>query len=90
MVSLQEAGLRHSAYYKDVLRTTNELYKQGGESIRRGLSLFDQEWANIKMGQAWSAMHAAENAEAAQLCNIYPGAGIYCLNLRQNPHEQIS
>ena len=49
------ARLRHAQHYEQVLRSAKELYLQGGESILRGLALFDAEWANIQAGQAWAA-----------------------------------
>ena len=96
------AGHRHAAHYASVLRAAKELYKQGGESITRGLALFDLEWPNIQAGQAWSAAHSASplsetategrtegGPTAAQLCSDYPDAGLYCLNLRLHPREWI-
>jgi len=80
---------RHAAHYEGVLRAANELYMQGGESILRGLGLFDLEWGNIQAGQAWAAGHAGEDDEAARLCCDYPGAGPYCLNLRQHSRDWI-
>jgi tetratricopeptide (TPR) repeat protein len=83
------AQRHHAAYYEAVLRAAGELYLQGGESIERGLALFDLEWASVQAGQAWAAEHAQENETAAHLCNVYPDAGTYCLNLRQQPREWI-
>jgi hypothetical protein len=39
---------RFATHYKEVLAATKELYKQGGESLLRGLALFDLEWATFK------------------------------------------
>ena len=80
---------RHATHYETVLRAADALYKQGDESIEAGLALFDLEWPNVQTGQAWAARHAHEDEEAAHLCNDYPDAGLYCLNLRQHPHEWI-
>jgi len=80
---------RHAAHYKNVAAAANELYMQGGESITRGLGLFDLEWGNIEVGQAWAAGHAGEDDAAARLCCDYPKVGWYCLELRQHPREKI-
>jgi tetratricopeptide (TPR) repeat protein len=83
------AGLRHSTYYLAVLDSADKLYLEGGESLMRGLTLFDLEWGNIQTGQAWAADHAPAQDEAARVCSSYPDAGVYCLALRQHPREQI-
>lgn len=72
MPGLREAQLRHATYYEDVLHSADDLYKRGGESIKLGLALFEQEWANVQTGQAWAAAQAMEDGEAAQLCNLLP------------------
>ena len=83
-----EAGLRHAAHYESVLRAARKLYMQGGESITRGLGLFDLEWGNIQAGQAWAAGHAGEDDAAARLCSAYPNWP-YLLDLRLHPRERI-
>jgi len=84
------AQTRHAEYYKNVLIATSELYLQGGEAFMQGLGLFDLEWINISAGQAWATQNAPQDDYAAQLCNDYPNAGAYVLNLRLHPHERIS
>jgi len=81
---------QHAAHYLQVLSAAQELYKQGGNDVLAGLTLFDKEWANIRAGQAWAAAHAGEDDGAATLCAAYPSAGIYCLVLRLHPREQIA
>jgi len=80
---------RHATHYKTVLRAAKEFYKQGGEVLMRGLALFDLEWINIRVGQAWAEAHAEEDDAAAQLCNDYASAGTHLLMLRQQPRERI-
>jgi tetratricopeptide (TPR) repeat protein len=83
------AQRRQAGHYKDILAATDGLYLQGGESLKKGLTLFDLEWGNIQAGQAWATAHASEDKTAAQLCSQYPGAGAYCLELRLHPREHI-
>jgi tetratricopeptide (TPR) repeat protein len=83
------AQLRHARHYKDVLAAAEGLYLQGGESLKKGLALFDMEWGNIQAGQAWAAAHATEDQAAARLCSQYPGFGIHCLSLRLHPRDDI-
>jgi len=80
---------RHSAYFKTVLASADDLYLQGGESLTRGLALFDLEWRNIEEGHAWAEMLAQQDEEAARLCVEYPIAGAYTLELRLHPRERI-
>jgi tetratricopeptide (TPR) repeat protein len=83
------AARRHAAYYMGVLAAAEDFFLKGGEAIKPGLALYDLETPNIKAGQAWAAQHAANDDEAARLCSGYPGAGAYCLALRQHPRERI-
>jgi tetratricopeptide (TPR) repeat protein len=83
------AEQRHAGYYEGVLRAADELYMQGGESIMRGLRLFDLEWGNIQVGQARAAMHIGEDDQAARLCSGYPKVGAHLLSLRQHPRGRI-
>ena len=81
---------RFATHYKDVLAAANELYLEGGESLLRGLALFDLEWGNIQAGHAWVAAQAdAADADVARLGMTYPDAGVYVLDLRQHSRERI-
>ncbi|MCI0723784.1 MAG: tetratricopeptide repeat protein, partial [Acidobacteria bacterium] len=80
---------RHSAHYQSVLAAVKALYLKGGDEIIRGLELFDQEWTNIRAGQASAVARAGEDEAAARLCIDYPDSGASVLSLRQHPHEQI-
>jgi tetratricopeptide (TPR) repeat protein len=80
---------RHAAHYGRFLREANELYRQGGDTLLRGLALCDQELDNIRAGQAWAAEGAARDDNAARWCSEYPNAGAYCLDLRLHPREQV-
>jgi tetratricopeptide (TPR) repeat protein len=82
---------RLATHYKNVLAAAKELYKEGGESLLRGLALFDLEWGNIQAGHAWVAAQAdPADADVARLGMTYPDAGVYVLYLRQHSRERIS
>ena len=83
------AARSNAAHYGAVLAAAENLYLNGGESIARGLALFDLERGNIQAGQAWAAAHAAKEREAAKLCSAYPAIGANVLSLRQHPRERI-
>ena len=83
------ARQRFAQHYCAVLGSCNSLYLEGGESVRRGLALFDREWENVRTGQAWAEVGAETDPVAGQLCLEYPNSGIYVLLLRQHPREQI-
>ena len=81
---------RFATHYRDVLAAANELYLKGGESLLRGLALFDLEWGNIQAGHAWVAAQVdAADADVARLGMTYPNAGAYVLSLRQHSRERI-
>ena len=85
----EQAGSLHAAYYLQILSTADDLYLKGNEAITEGLSLFDNERVNIEAGQEWAAARFADDGQAAHLCNGYPNAGTYVLNLRQHPRAFI-
>jgi len=88
----QRAALsrRLASYYKDLLSAAEDLYLQGGESILAGLALFDREEANILAGQAWAAKSMGIDPSAAEICMRYPDAGVYVLDLRLHPRQEIA
>lgn len=81
--------MRHAAHYLSVLEECDEFYLHGGETIKTGLALFDVELRNIEAGQKWASEQSGAGETAARLCNAYPGVGVYVLNLRQHPRENI-
>lgn len=81
---------RFATHYKDVLAVTGELYMEGGESLLRGLALFDLEYGNIQAGHARVAAQVdATDEESTRLAITYPMAGVDVLNLRQHSLERI-
>ena len=81
---------RFATHYRDVLNAAKKLYMKGGESLLRGLALFDLEWGNIQAGHALVAEQSdAADADMAQLGITYPNAGAYLLLLRQHSRERI-
>ena len=83
------ARQRFSAHYQSVLHEADALYEQGGEFLKQGLDLVDLEWSNIQTGQVWATTHVDGARAACELCNSYPDAGKYVLELRQHPRERI-
>lgn len=93
---------RHAVYYRDILKSADDLYKKGKENVLTGLRLFDLEWINIQAGWSWvesmaiqanklMASETSDDKELAQrLCISYlTDAGDYVLSLRPHPHDQI-
>lgn len=79
----------HAAHYQSVLHEADALYEQGGEFLKQGLDLVDLEWQNIQTAQTWAATQFEYNRMACDLCNSFPDAGKYVLDLRQHPRERI-
>jgi tetratricopeptide (TPR) repeat protein len=84
-----EARLRHAEHYAEVLAAADDLYLEGGQSVLKGLQLYDLEWDNVEAGQKWAAEWAEADETAARLCSRYPEIGVYCLDLRQPKRERI-
>ncbi|MEW6737726.1 MAG: tetratricopeptide repeat protein, partial [Acidobacteriota bacterium] len=80
---------RHAQYYLNILQQIDLLYQQDSTLVSLGLSRFDIEWVNIRVGQAWAMTNAASDDIAAQLCSKYPNAGAYILNLRLHQQDWI-
>ena len=58
---------RHSAHYLAVLQSANDFYREGGQSMMRGLALYDLELRNVQAGQAWAAANAAEGERRSEI-----------------------
>lgn len=84
------ASRRHANRYGAVLATADATYRKGGQSIARGLALFDLEWRNIQTGQTWTALNSEHDREAATLCSGYSNWGSAILGLRQHPPDRPS
>ncbi|MEP7009498.1 MAG: tetratricopeptide repeat protein [Acidobacteriota bacterium] len=79
-------GLRHAAYFCEVLRQASYLHQK---DIKEGLALFDLEAHQIRAGQAWAAANFEVREEASRLASEYPVAGRQLLPLRLLPRELI-
>ncbi len=84
-----QAEQRHAEHYRNVLSASDYQYMQGGENVSTGLALFDKEWSNIQAGWAWAIGNQQASDAAVSLCNSYPDAGSYVLDLRLHPQEKI-
>ena len=82
------AQQRHARHYQELLRNSRDLYLQGGESLSKGLALFDADWINMREGQKWTATNTAKSDEIANICSNFAGAGSI-LGLRLRPLENI-
>jgi tetratricopeptide (TPR) repeat protein len=94
---LADAQQKHAKYYSKVLSQADNLYEKGGTNVLAGLKLFDREWANIKVGQAWvknmiqttSKLKKSDLKSILQLASSCAGDGVYVLDLRLHPREKI-
>ncbi|MBI3241652.1 MAG: tetratricopeptide repeat protein, partial [Chloroflexi bacterium] len=85
-----EAQKRHATHYKAVLGAANEIYKQGDDSLMRGLALFDLERQNIERGQMWAERFAEIDDVATAICSEYDVVGTSILGMRQIPQVRIN
>jgi tetratricopeptide (TPR) repeat protein/predicted phosphodiesterase len=94
---LADAQQKHAKYYSKVLSQAEKLYDKGGMNLLAGLKLFDREWANIKIGQAWvknmiqshKILKKNDLKSVLQLASSYAGVGSYVFNLRLHPRDRI-
>ncbi|HET6979280.1 MAG TPA: tetratricopeptide repeat protein [Pyrinomonadaceae bacterium] len=81
---------RFATHFMDVLTAADKLYLEGGNSLLRGLTLFDLEWSNIQAGHAWVAAQSDTiDVDVVPLGMHYPHAGANVLDLRQHSRERI-
>jgi len=85
----EAAQSRHAEYFLELLRTADDLYREGGGSLDLGLRMFDAEWSNIQAGFGWASARFPGDKTAARICDEYPNAGRFLLALRQHPRERI-
>src|SRR5687767_10714904 len=90
MDEFHDIARRHAAYFETVLRTANELYAQGGDDLKRGLKIFDEEWMNIQGFQNWAAQNTQGDRKAAKLCSNYPYVGEMLVYLRLPASDRIA
>jgi hypothetical protein len=94
---LADAQQKHAKHYSTVLSQAENLYDKGGTNVLAGLKLFDREWANIKIGQAWvksmiqgpNKLKKSDLKSVQQLASFYAGVGGNVLSLRLHPREKI-
>jgi len=87
MARFREACFRHASYYEQVARRAGELYLLSKNSAPEALNLFDAEWHNILVGQAWSSARYNEDIEAARLCSDFAWIATHCVILRLHVHQ---
>ncbi|MCX6674608.1 MAG: tetratricopeptide repeat protein, partial [Methanothrix sp.] len=95
---LDDARQKHAKYYSIVLSHAENFYQKGGTDLLAGLQLFDHEWANIKVGQAWTKnmitvsrkLNKSDLKSVLQLASSYAGDGGNVLDLRLHPRDKIS
>jgi tetratricopeptide (TPR) repeat protein len=80
-----KAMLRHAEHYGTILKTANEIYKNG--NVLAALMKFDLERKNIEAGWIWAKNNFAER-DAAFLSSAYLDWP-YLLDLRMHPKELI-
>jgi tetratricopeptide (TPR) repeat protein len=62
----RDGGRRlHARHYQEVLSVADNLYKNGGDGVPRGLALYDLERVNIEAVHTWAAEQAGGNEAAA-------------------------
>ena len=94
---LVDAQKKHARYYLKMLSQAEKLFEKGDESLLAGLDLFDREWANIKVGQAWasrmirisSSLKKSDAKFIMKMASSYANDGANVTSLRLHPRETI-
>ncbi len=86
MVDLNKGYRRHWRYYLDLLNTADVAYRLGGGRMADGLTIFDSEWTNIRLGQARAAASSESDRDAAEACCSYALLEILPLRLSTNEY----
>jgi tetratricopeptide (TPR) repeat protein len=86
---LPEREYRLAGHYLNKLRTVNEAMQRGQSTVSYGLTVFDQEWEQIRHWQAWTVQRAPEDELRARLCIEFPLTGLEVLANRNNAEVQI-
>ena len=87
--SLQTTQYRLARHYLGKLRTADAAFRRGHPSVSYGLTLFDQEWEQIRRWQS-EAVKRGNDALWAQLCKEFPLAGLEILANRNNMADQAA
>jgi tetratricopeptide (TPR) repeat protein len=88
-LELSEREYRLARHYLNKLRIVNEAMQRGQSTVSYGLTVFDQEWEQIRHWQAWTALRAPEDELRARLCIEFPLTGLEVLANRNNAEVQI-
>src|SRR5262245_7229541 len=83
-VSLQSTQFRLARHYLNKLRAADTAVRHGQVSAAYGLTLFDQEWEQIRLWQGWAAKREGSDKESTLLCKEFPLAGLVILPIRNN------
>ena len=86
---VENAQAMFALHYTAVLGAADNLFLEGGEGIRNGLALYDQESANILAAADWAIERMDFHKAAPILANQLPNAGAYVFNLRLSTRLRI-
>lgn len=89
---IQQTQLRLAHHYLKKLQQANTAITQSGKAGKgHWLNTLQQDWAQIKQWQAWSAIGEANeaNKEQARLCVNFVLTSIEVLQIQQTPAEQL-
>jgi tetratricopeptide (TPR) repeat protein len=87
--SVQTTRHRLANHYLTKLQQANATIRRGQGNRDHWLNLMQQDWAQIKQWQAWSAAGKEQDVERARLCATFPVATADVLRVRQSPSEQL-
>jgi tetratricopeptide (TPR) repeat protein len=82
-----EAEHRHAAHYAGLLQELQEAYQAGHHDA--AVSRFEQDWGQVRKGQAWAGQELDRGGEGRSLVELYCVFGHELLRLRRPPSELI-
>jgi tetratricopeptide (TPR) repeat protein len=89
MLTVQQTQHRLAQHYLNKLRMADEAIRRGPANIAYGLTLFDQEWEQIRHWQTWTTHRDPDDTTRAQLCKEFPFAGSEVLPNRNTMTDHV-
>ncbi|MBI5929617.1 MAG: hypothetical protein HY862_09930 [Chloroflexi bacterium] len=87
--SLRHIHINLAQHYLKKLAIASAAYRKGYENTTYGLTLFDQEWPQIRHWWQWVNNFAYSDDQLAQLSMEYSLHGEEIFNFRQTPQERF-
>ncbi len=87
---LEKVHYRLAQHYIGKLRQANSLLERNRQNSSHWYQVIEQDWAQIRKWQQWSAVDSIEKPEKAQLCAAFATDAHEYMSVRQSPAERLT